>query len=34
MSSSSNYADVYIPVKETITITAAGDHDAAKRLHE
>ena len=34
MSSLSNYADVYIPVKETITITAAGDHDAAKRLHE
>ena len=34
MSSLCNYADVYITVKETITITGAGDDDAAKRLHE
>ena len=29
-----DYADVYILVKETITITGAGDNDAAKRLDE
>ena len=29
-----DYADAYILVKGTITITGAGDDDAAKRLHE
>ena len=29
-----DYADVYIIVKETITIAGAGDDDAAKRLDE
>ena len=29
-----DYADAYIPVKGTITITGAGDDDAAKRLDE
>ena len=29
-----NYANVYILVKGTITITAAGDNDSAKRLGE
>ena len=29
-----DYADAYIPIKGTITITAAGDNDAAKQLSE
>ena len=29
-----DYADAYILVKGTITITGAGDNDAAKRLYE
>ena len=29
-----DYADAYILVKETITITVAGDDDAGKRLDE
>ena len=29
-----DYADAYIPVKGTITITGTGDDDAAKRLDE
>ena len=29
-----DYADAYILVNETITITGAGDDDAAKRLDE
>ena len=29
-----DYADAFIPVKGTITITGAGDDDAAKRLDE
>ena len=29
-----DYADVYILIKGTITITGAGDDDAAKRLDE
>ena len=29
-----NYADAYILVKRTITVTGAGDNDAAKRLDE
>ena len=29
-----DYADAYILVKGTITITGAGDDDASKRLHE
>ena len=29
-----DYADAYIPVKGTITITGDGDDDAAKRLDE
>ena len=29
-----DYADVYILVKETITITVAGNNDASKRLDE
>ena len=29
-----DYADAYILVKGTVTITAAGDHDATKRLDE
>ena len=33
-SNSCDYADAYILVKETITITFAGDDDATKRLDE
>ena len=33
-SSLCHYADAYIIVMETITITGAGDNDAAKRLDE
>ena len=29
-----DYADAYILVKGTITITGAGDYDAAKQLDE
>ena len=29
-----NYADAYILVKRTITVTGAGDNDAAKRLDQ
>ena len=29
-----DYADAYIPIKGTITITGAGDNDAAKQLSE
>ena len=29
-----DYSDVYIIVRRTITITVAGDDDAARRLHE
>ena len=29
-----DYADAYIPVKGKVTITAAGDHDATKRVDE
>ena len=33
-SSLCDYADAYILVKGTITITGAGDNDPAKRLYE
>ena len=33
-SSLCDYADAYILVMETITVTGAGDNDAAKRLEE